>query len=246
MIGRIGIIIQARMNSTRLPGKVMKQLAGKAVLYHVVERCKKSVRADAVVVATTIYPSDDRIVDFCQENGIAVIRGSEKNVLSRFYKCARAYQFDAVVRVCADNPLIDSEMVDACIAKLRRTHKSGIEYVSNLITKGYPKGLDVEVFTFSALDKARTGASTKEELEHVTPHMRKSLKIAPYTVPEAFQGDYRLTLDEQDDFRLLEHIYKKFYKEGNIIDLRGVIAYLKRHPDVAVINKNIQQRVPSY
>src|SRR3989344_3642737 len=212
------IIIQARMGSSRLSGKIMKMLAGKPALWHVVERCRKSKMADKVIVATTVNPEDDVVEKFCLENKILYYRGSSENVLERYYEAAKEAGADTVVRITSDCPLADPSVIDSCIEVFQ---KSGADYVSNVEPgeRTFPRGLDVLVFGFSALEKSYKEADSDYEKEHVTPHIWKNkkgeFKIGPtVTASPEYARDYRLTVDYQDDFRLMEKIYCGFYKEG--------------------------------
>jgi spore coat polysaccharide biosynthesis protein SpsF len=238
---KTGIIIQARMGSTRLPNKVLKKLAGKEVLWHVVERCQKSRMADAVIVATSTDVKDDVIYQFCLERGIEFFRGSENNVLDRFYQCAKKFNLDVIVRVTADCPLVDPFIIDQAI-KLFLEKKEECDYVSNIFNRVFPRGLDCEVFSFSALEEAVKEAESGPELENVTPYIIKNKRTLLYQVEDPYCGDFRLTLDVQEDFDVLNQIYDKFYKEGSIIDAKKAIKFLKDNPEVARINSAIEQK----
>ena len=234
-----GIIIQARMSSTRFYGKVMKPLSGKEVLWHIIERCKKSKLADRVIVATSVDLSDDIIYDYCKKNTIEVFRGNLLNVLQRYYECAKTYNLDNIVRVTADCPLVDPAIIDGSI-KLFLDNK--VDYVSNSLERIFPRGLDCEIFSFSALGNAFNNAKNKEEKEHVTPYIIKNCSTLAYKVKSRYEGNFRLTLDEEDDYTLLKFIYKKFYKDGKIIDVAHVITFLKNNPRVANINAHVRQK----
>ncbi|MDP2709090.1 MAG: glycosyltransferase family protein [bacterium] len=236
---KVGIIIQARMSSTRLPGKVLMRLAGKEVLWHVVERCRKSLMAREVIVATSTDSSDDLIYNYCRVNRIEVFRGDLNNVLSRYYECAKNYKLDIVVRVTADCPLIEPLVIDETIKIFKL---SGRDYVSNALERIFPRGLDCEVFSFLALEEAALNASDDKDKEHVTPYIINHKSILAYKVKKEYQGNFRLTLDTDKDYKLLSLIYNKFYRPGEIIDVREVIAYLENNPIVAEINSGVRQK----
>jgi spore coat polysaccharide biosynthesis protein SpsF (cytidylyltransferase family) len=159
-------IIQARMGSTRLPGKVLMDLAGEPMLVRVVNRVRRAERLDEVVVATTASPSDDPIFEGCRQRGWAVERGSEKDVLDRYYRAARAHHADVVVRITADCPFVDAGLIDQVVGAFLG---GGYDYVSNVLEpRTYPRGLDVEVFRFSALEKAWQEDRDPSWREHVT------------------------------------------------------------------------------
>lgn len=241
-----GIIIQARMSSSRLAGKVLMEHAGHAMLWHVVERCRASKKADEVIVATSTEKSDDVIESFCKEHDYACYRGSLDDVLERFYGCASKYKLDYIVRVAGASPLLDASIIDGMIEEFLRSESEGVRYVSNALERIYPRGLDAEVFSFKTLEEAQQHAGTEEEREHVTPYMRKHFKTKPYIVEEDLRADFRLTIDEIDDFRLVDHIYEKFYKEGNLIDMKEVITYLKENPGITSMNSHVEQKEISY
>lgn len=233
----IGIIIQARVGSRRLAGKVLKKLAGKEMLWHVVKRCQKAKQAQQVIVATSTSASDDLIYKFCKKQGFQVYRGSLNNVLNRYYKTAEYYKLDVIARVTADCPLIDPGIIDSTI---RLYLKSKCNYASNILNRNFPRGLDCEVFSSAALKKANKKAASQEEKEHVTPHIINHNKKIAYPVSKEYIGKFRLTVDEANDYKLLRHIYDKFYKKNSIIDVKKVIGYLKKNPKIANINKNVK------
>lgn len=245
-MARVGIIIQARMSSSRLAGKVLMEHSGHAMLWHVVERCRESKKADIVIVATSIENSDDIIEAFCKEHDYVCYRGSLDDVLERFYKCANQHKLDYIVRVMGASPLLDASIIDGVIDGLLASEGEGVRYVSNALERIYPRGLDAEAFSFKALEEAQQHAITEEEREHVTPYMRKHFKTKPYIVEEDLRADFRLTIDEIDDFRLVNHIYEKFYKKGNLIDMKKVIVYLKENPKIASMNSHVEQKEVSY
>lgn len=245
-MARTGIIIQARMSSSRLPNKVLMELPGGTMLRHIVERCKASTKADEVIVATSTEQSDDVIELFCKEYDYTYFRGSLNDVLGRFYECAKKYKFDYIVRAMGESPFLEPSTIDGVIEELLLHEKEGVSYVSSWLKNTHPKGLDAEVFSFSTLKEAQHKAATEEEREHVTPYIRKHFTTKPYNMPKELHGDFRLTVDEEDDFKLVDHLYRRFYKKGELIDTREVIAYLKNHPEVTAINNHIVQKTVSY
>lgn len=236
----IGIIIQARMRSTRLAGKVLKKLCGKEILWHVVKRCKQSKLAQQVIVATSTDSSDDVIYKFCEKQEFQVYRGSLNNVLSRYYNAAKYYKLDIIVRVTSDCPLIDPDIIDQCVKMFL---KSKSDYASNILNRNFPRGLDCEVFSFKALKIANEKAKKAEEKEHVTPYIYSSNKNISCSVGKEYQGNFRLTVDEIDDYRLLKYIYNKFYKINSIINIKEVISYLKKNPRIANINQGVKNKI---
>jgi spore coat polysaccharide biosynthesis protein SpsF len=243
------IIIQARMGSGRLPGKVLRDLVGFPMVYHVVERCRFAKCAANVIVATTTLLEDDAIVGACERFVIPYSRGSSENVLERYYDAARQYKSSVIVRVTADCPLIDPFIIDECVKKF---YESEADYISNVSDKDasertFPRGLDVEVFSFAALEKAYRNATEQYEKEHVTPYIWENKKNefrigSSVSASSEYARDYRLTVDYPEDFELMEIIYERFYKSGTIIFVPEVISFLSHNPEIAAININCEQR----
>lgn len=235
-----GIIIQTRMSSTRLPGKVMLPLAGKPMLWHVVMRSKQSRLAERVIVATSTDPSDDPIETWCKQNAVDCFRGSLNDVLDRFYQCAVAFKLTAIVRITSDCPLVDQGIIDQGIKKLN-DHSIDIDYVSNVLNRTFPRGLDCEIFTLAALSEADAHATSTDEREHVTPWIVAHTKTLVLDVDPSFYGHFRLTVDEQADYDLMTQLYDRFYQENQLLDTKEIIAYLNQHPE-SVSNQHIEQK----
>ncbi len=239
-------IIQARMGSTRLPGKILKKLAGREILWHIVERVKRARTVDKIVVATTVNSEDDEVEKFCQENSILYYRGSTENVLERYYLAAEKFGGDIIVRATGDCPLVNPDIIDLCVQAFI---KNGCDYISDISPSDEPKGRlqEIEILSFSALKNAYENAKEKYELEHVTPYIWENKKekfiIGPLVeVDEKYNRNYRLVVDYPEDFKLMEKIYEKFYKPGEIIDVVEVFSYLDKNPDWVAINVNCQQK----
>lgn len=199
-------IIQARMNSTRLPGKVLLYLGDKTVLDHVYTRVRLSSLVDRVVVAITDSDEDDILNKHCLDKGYEVFRGSERDVLGRFYNCALAHKATRVVRITADCPLIDASLID----ELLELHRSdALDYASNTIEPSYPDGLDAEVFLFSALERAFIEATSSYDREHVTPFIKNDLSIKKANFQNSIDYSHlRWTIDEMSDYRFLQSLFK--------------------------------------
>jgi spore coat polysaccharide biosynthesis protein SpsF (cytidylyltransferase family)/RimJ/RimL family protein N-acetyltransferase len=228
-------IIQARMGSTRLPGKVMKFIFGKPVLWHVVSRVSQSIFIDKIIVATTTEPEDDIIEQFCCNEKIPVFRGSKNDVLDRYYQCARQFKADDIVRITADCPLHDSGVIDHVI---REYHEGAYDYVTNTFEYTYPDGLDVEIFSFSALENAWKNATLESEREHVTPYIRKNSAIKKKNVTSLTRyPSYRLTLDTPEDYKFITLIFEGLGR--SYFSLDDVVAYLEKHPALLMINQHI-------
>ena len=231
-------IIQARMNSSRLPGKVMMELCGKPVLYHVVERLKLCASLESIVLATSVSPEDDVLETIVAELGIACFRGSSDDVLSRFYYAAQE-RSNHIVRICADSPLLDSRIIDA-----------GVEYYFNtradiVKTINMPLGLGTEVFSYSALEQAYLHAHKAYQREHVTPYMYENLAVDTMII-EPNSAKYRLTLDTKEDLQVIQMLYTELYKGKHDFYFIDIIRVLDENPEIAKINQHIQQvQVPS-
>lgn len=240
-----GIIIQARVGSSRLPGKIFMKLSGNSMLWHVLKRCQQAKLANTVVIATTTKKNDDKVEKFCKKNHVLCFRGDSNNVLARYHKAAEKFQIDTIVRITSDCPLIDSTVIDACIKEFL---KKNYDYVSNLNPKRtLPRGLDVEVFSFTALKKAYLEAKKPYEKEHVTPYIWENSKNefsvgSPVNASGIYKRNYRLTVDYPEDFKLMRKIYQKFYKVNKIIDVKKVILFLDNNPKVASINSDLEQK----
>jgi glutamate-1-semialdehyde aminotransferase/spore coat polysaccharide biosynthesis protein SpsF (cytidylyltransferase family) len=228
----IAAIIQARMGSTRFPGKTLAEIEGRPMLGHVVDRVRLSRLVDKVIVATSDKSSDDAIAIFCEKENIPLFRGSEHDVLDRFYQAARANPADAFVRITADCPLIDPDVIDAVTS---RFNAGGFDYVSNVQRYTYPDGLDTEVFAFSALEQAWQEARKPAEREHVTPYLRtgkfRTANVeSPHPVPA---GEYRWTVDHPADLEFVRAIYRKL--NNGKCRLEPILALLKEKPELQEI-----------
>lgn len=226
-------IVQARMGSSRLPGKTIADVAGRPLLLHVVERVQSARRVDKVVVATTDQSSDDPIASLCQLEGIQYFRGSEDDVLDRVYRTAQANTADIVVRITADCPLIDPAVIDKVIARFQ---VGDCDYVSNVLRYTYPDGLDTEAFSFAALERAWREAKKPSEREHVTPYLRmEKFRVANVESESPVPlGKYRWTVDHPADLEFVRRIYEAF--SGNKhFGYQDIFHLLRKRPELATI-----------
>lgn len=236
------------MGSTRLPGKIMKELAGHPMLWHVVRRAQNAKKADLVVVATTTEREDDVVERFCQENNFPYYRGSADNVLSRYFETAKKYGARVVIRVTADCPLVDPVVIDQCIEEYFRSACDYISIGAPPEGRTYPLGLDVEVFSFEALERAFKEAQEPYEKEHVTPYIWENKSgvfhvCSKLKAPPEHERDYRLTVDYPEDFMLMEEIYKALYtNDKTIIPAREVMRFLDLHPEIVGLNAHCVQK----
>ncbi|MBI2010380.1 MAG: glycosyltransferase family protein [Candidatus Chisholmbacteria bacterium] len=236
-------IIQARMGSTRFPGKVLKLILGKPMLERMLERVQRAKLIDQVVVATTTNIQDDSITRLTDSLNISSFRGSEPNVLNRFYQAAKKFKATVVVRLTADCPVIDPELIDKTI---KLFHRGKYDYVSTrTLTENYPRGMDVEVMTFRSLSSANRYASSAFQREHVTPYIyskpqKFSLKAVPRSHPH-FNTSIRLTVDQPADLKLIRLIFKHFYPANSHFDYTDIFNLFKRHPRLSHINRHVVQ-----
>jgi spore coat polysaccharide biosynthesis protein SpsF (cytidylyltransferase family) len=232
---RVVAIIQARMGSTRLPGKVMKPLLNKPVLWHVINRVSRAKNIETVIVATTINEEDDVIYKFCVNNKISVFRGSDNDVLDRYYQCAKKYNITDIARITADCPLHDPNVID----KVIDVYLNGdYDYVTNTIEYTFPDGLDVEVFSFDALEDAWNNAKLPSEREHVTPYIRNNERFKKKNVISSKKyPPYRLSLDQIEDYQFMNEIYEGIGKELFYLD--EIIDFIEKNPKLLKINQNV-------
>jgi glutamate-1-semialdehyde aminotransferase/spore coat polysaccharide biosynthesis protein SpsF (cytidylyltransferase family) len=225
-------IVQARMGSSRFPGKTLADLAGKPLLWQVVNRVRRAKLVDKVVVATTDKPADDPVAELCQREGWAWFRGSEQDVLDRFYRAAAANHADTVVRITADCPLIDPAVIDKIVDRFQ---KGDCDYVSNVLRYTYPDGLDTEVFSFAALERAWREAKKPAEREHVTPYLRGGqFRVANVENEAPAPGEYRWTVDHPADLDFVRQVYAAFAQNGSF-GYADIIRLLRERPELATI-----------
>ena len=240
---KIGAIIQARMGSTRLPEKVMKKLQGKTVLEHVIERVKQSKLIDEMIIATTTNERDSMIEYESRRCGVKVFRGSEEDVLARYYYTAKANKLDVVVRITSDCPLIDSTVLDEIIDFYQ---KNNYDIVSNagsdLSNRTYPRGLDTEIFSFNLLENAFNHAKEKYQREHVTPFIYENSTNVFYYKNSVDYSKYRWTLDTDEDFELISEVYKHLYHGVHDFYLSDIVKLFENMPELYDINAHVEQK----
>ena len=233
---KVVAIIQARMSSKRLRGKVLMQLAGIPVLEHVVQRVSYCKTINQVVVATSSDISDDDIETWCIDHKVECFRGNLSDVLDRFYQAAKHYQAEAIVRITADCPVIDPAIVDEVVEGYQ---VGSFEFYG--LAGEFPDGLDCTVFSFSAIERAWNEAALPSEREHVGPYIEKNPEIFKSGALVKFKrmSHHRWTLDEPDDFKLLSFIFNELYEKGSIFYTHQIIKLLEINPEISNINSNI-------
>lgn len=242
-MSKVVVIIQARMNSSRLPGKVLRPVLGKSLLSYQLERLRRIPSADAICVATTRDRVDDAIVAFCAQERVECFRGSEQDVLERYAQAAAASGAGTVVRVTADCPLIDPAVVDRTI-RFFLDAKGGYDYVSNVLERTYPRGMDCEVFSAELLNRAHREAKSPREREHVTPFFYENpakFRLGSVTHAEDLSR-FRWTVDTPQDWMLIEKILTALYPAKPRFVLQDVLDLLARHPDWSAINQDVRQK----
>jgi spore coat polysaccharide biosynthesis protein SpsF len=227
-------IIQARMTSTRLPGKIMAEVAGKPLLYHVVNRARRAQTPDLVAIATTDRPTDDGVEEFSQAAGIPVFRGSEQDVLDRYYGAAQQFAAEVIVRLTSDCPLLDPAVIDKTV---RAFQAGAYDYASNTLEPTFPDGLDTEVFSQAALEKAWREARLPSEREHVTSYIwkRPALFRLRSVKNEEDLSHLRWTVDEAEDLEFVRRVYTAL-GAGSAFGMAEVLALLQEDLELSDIN----------
>lgn len=249
MDNKVVAIVQARMGSSRLPGKVLLPLGGRPVLWHVAQRLAAARSLDGVLVATSVLPQDDVIAEASASWGVPCYRGSESDVLDRYYQAGRQTGAQAIVRLPADKPLLHPGLVDDVVAEHLRV---GADYTSTMPedfpnSMTYPYGLEVEVVSFTALERAWREATDPADREHVLSYIYQHpalFKVWRATVPENLaHPELRLCLDTPEDYELLRRVYVALWRPGGPpLRVEAAIAFLGEHPEIASINRAVQQR----
>lgn len=236
---KVVAIIQARMGSTRLPGKALADIHGHAMLWYVVQRTREAKSLNEVVVATTIERADEAIVAFCGDHDVPCFRGSEDDVLDRYYQAARQHDAQAVVRITSDCPLIDPAIIDKTVRAFLAEQP---DYASNCIVRTYPRGLDIEVLTFRALESAWREAQQEYQRSHVTPYLYESpsrFKVLSVTGDEDYSC-HRWTVDTPEDLEFVRAVYSR--RDGGQFRLSDVLRLIKSEPHLAEINRSVAQK----
>lgn len=237
---QIDAIFQVRTNSSRLPNKVFETILGKSLLWHVVQRVKTSSKVSRVILATTTNSRDERVVGFAKENNLLWFCGNEDDVLDRFYQTAKKYNSDIIVRVTPDDPFRDPQLIDQFLGHLL-ANKGELDYISNTIEPTYPEGIDLEVFTFEALEKAWKESTKLSEREHVTPYIWKhpnKFKIKNVKYKDDL-SNLRWTVDYPQDLEFVRQVYQRLYPIKKIFLLQDILDLLRKEPELSKINQGI-------
>jgi spore coat polysaccharide biosynthesis protein SpsF len=235
---KVIIIIQARMGSTRLPGKSLMMVKDKPLIGYVIDNLKDISCVDEIILATTSSPKDNPLARYVQSRGVSIYRGSETDVLDRYYEAAKAHQGGVIIRITGDCPLIDPRIIEQAFKKFKAGR---YDYLSNTLKRTYPRGLDVEIFTFRALEEAAREATEPAEREHVTPFI--------YNRPDRFKlgsltgrpdlSNHRWTVDTQEDLDLITAIIEGVEQPRTT---KHILQLFKRHPELMKINAHVEQK----
>lgn len=235
--------IEARMSSTRLPGKVLLPAAGKSLLEHLIERLRRAKGLDQIVVATTDNDIDGPIVQLARRLKVGCFRGSEDDVLSRVLGAAQALRADVIVEITGDCPLIDPAIVEFCI---KRYFEAGVDYVSNVLEPSYPIGMNTQVFATDTLKEVDRLTHDPSDREHVSlyiySHPAKYKLLNLSAPPQHTRPKVRLTLDTAEDYRVIKAIFEALYPLKRGFGLNDILAFLDAHPEIAAINAGVQQK----
>ncbi len=234
-------IIQARMGSARLPGKVLLEVEGKPLICYLLERVAAAKSIGKVIVATSTEPMDDPIAKLCKEKNVACYRGNHEDVLDRYYQAARQFKLERIVRLTADCPLIDPKIIDSLVSVYI---KGDYDYVANTTPPKwtFPIGMDVEVFSFNALERAWHDEKDPDQREHVTFHLWKNPnKFSLFRVDlEVDLSKYRLAVDYPNDFEIVKLILKNLYHENPLFTMEDIIEFLKSGPKISKMNTDLK------
>lgn len=240
---KIVCIIEARMRSSRLPGKVLKPIVGKPMLELMVERLKRARTLDDIVIATTDQPGDEAVAALAGRLGIGSFRGSEEDVLARVLGAARSAEADVIVETTGDCPLLDPAIIDKVVADYRM---GSADFVANMLSYTHPRGMDVRVFSTGDLEEINRVSADPADHEHVSLHFwehpeKYRLRNVTSDLPPAV-ADLRLTVDTEEDFELVRQVYEELYPANPAFTLCDVVNLLERRPELAAINREVRQK----
>lgn len=240
---KIVAIIEARMGSSRLPGKVLLPAMGRPLLAHLTSRLKAVPSIDEIVLATTVNMADDALVDFAEKDGIKVFRGSEEDVMSRVIGAAESAQADVVVEITGDCPIIDPDLVEQTIRVFKRNNAA---YCANSFISSYPDGMDTQVMTLGALKKSFTMTDDPLDREHVSRHIVNNPQLFPHVYliapPSLHWPGLGLTLDEPADYELIRTLIENLGKDNPLFGCGDVIRFLRANPQVLKINDMVRRK----
>ncbi len=233
-------IIQARVGSKRLPGKILKKIDGIPMIIKQLKRISYSKTLNQIIIAAPKSKKNDKLISLIKKNKFNFYRGSETNVLKRYYFAAKEFKADAIVRITSDNPLVPPELIDKFVKKFKNNK---FDYVSNVLPLTYPMGCGVEIISFEALEKAYKKSKINYYKEHVTPYIhknRRKFKIYNFKLKKDL-SNFRLTVDEIDDFKVIKDIFSIFRPSINF-SFSKIVKLFKKKPEIFLKNINIKQK----
>ncbi|EOQ87929.1 cytidylyltransferase [Leptospira yanagawae serovar Saopaulo str. Sao Paulo = ATCC 700523] len=240
---KIVATIEARMTSSRLPGKVLKEVLNKPMLYYLIQRLRAVPSIDEIVLATTINQTDDVLVDFAKNEGISYFRGSENDVMSRVLGAGESAKADIIVEITADCPIIDPAVVDQTIQLYLY---NPCDYASNVVVRSYPIGMDTQVFSLDTLKKSFSLTEDKLDREHVTRHIRQNPNLFKQVHLVSSYLDYwpelAITLDEVSDYELIKKIIEYFYEKNPLFTCADIVALIKEKESWVAINRDVKRK----
>lgn len=236
-MSKIGAIVQARTGSIRFPDKIFSLLAGKPLIFHVFNRLKNSKILDEIILATTVNSKDDKLIEWAVNNGIKYYRGSENDVLGRFYEAAKFYKLDIILRITADDPFKDSGLIDLA---LQTFLNSNYNLISNNNPPTFPEGIDIEIFDFETLKYTHFHSVDPFEREHVTQFMyRNPEKIRFKNIQNSYNNSHlRWTIDTHVDYQMATKIYDALYRDNQLFSYQDILIFLEKFPEISLINSN--------
>jgi spore coat polysaccharide biosynthesis protein SpsF len=242
-VPRVGITIEARMTSTRLPGKVLLPVLGRPMLAMMVERVRRVPGVDAIVIATTVNASDDPIAELAARLGVGCHRGSEEDVLQRVLDAARAHDLDVIVELTGDCPLIDPAVIASVIATYRT---AGVDYVSNCLdSRTFPLGMETQVFATDILADVARRTDDAGDREHVSLYIYRHpelYSLQNHPAPAPLADGARLTLDTPADYELIRRVFEALYPTKPDFDLAAILALFRRQPELRALNAGVAQK----
>lgn len=239
---KVVAIVQARMSSTRLPGKILKTVLHKPLLQYQMERLQRCKTLDQIVIATTTNECDDTIVAFCQQHNIAFYRGSEHDVLARYYEAATLYEADVVVRITSDCPVIDPSVVDKVVHTY--VENPTYDYLSNTLLRSYPRGMDTSLMPYKTLAAIHAVATDPADREHVTKYAydRPQQFVVGNVANDVDYSEHRWTVDTIEDFEVVKILLEALYPSNKNFTMNDMVRYVEEHPNVQAINAHIEQK----
>lgn len=241
---KIVATIEARMNSSRLPGKVLLKAKDKSMLEILIERLEQVKSIDNIIVATTINPKDNEITNLCNKIGQKYFRGSEDDVMGRVIDAAKSVNADLIVEITADCPIIDPNIIEQIINIYKA---NSVDYVGNAKVRSYPDGMDTQVFSLKTLERSYQMTSNKEDREHVTLHIRNNpnifSQINVVASPDIYYPNLGLTLDEWDDYLLINKIIENFYDKNKFFKCSDIINFLNNNQYLYSLNKHVKRKI---